>query len=110
MPGVTRKSRARRRPAGWAVALGASGLVHAGLLVGLLAYGRSAPPAAPAAEPDPHWSVLEVPAVSAPLAVATAPLSALLPADLPPPTPRLEAPPGGRHNPAAAPRAPADTA
>jgi TonB family protein len=108
MPGVAKRSRARRRSAGWAVALGVSGVVHAGLVVGLLACGRSGPRAAPAAEQDPHWSVLEFPPISVPIEVATAPLSDLLPVDLPPPNARLEAPPGERDHPVAATRAPAD--
>ena len=108
MPLVLQKRRARRRSAGWAVALGASGLVHAGLLVGFLAYGRSGPAAPPAAEPGPRWSVLEFPPISVPIEVATAPLSDLLPVDLPPPDARLDAPPGEHDNPAAATRAPAD--
>jgi TonB family protein len=108
MPRVPKQRRARRRQAGWAVALGASGLVHAGLVVGLLAYGQSGRPARPPAEPSPQWSVLEFPPISVPIEVATAPLSDLLPVDLPPPNARLEAPPGERDNPVSATRAPAD--
>src|SRR5215831_12721280 len=108
MPRAGQSRRANRRSAGWSVALGLSVLVHASLVVGLLAYGRSGPPATPAAEPDPRWSVLEFPPISVPIEVATAPLSDLLPVDLPPPDARLDAPPGERDNSVAATRAPAD--
>lgn len=108
MPRAGQSRRANRRSAGWAVALGLSGLVHASVVVGLLCYGRSGPSATPPPEPGPLWSVLEFPPISVPIEVATAPLSDLLPVDLPPPDARLEAPPGERDNPLAATRAPAD--
>jgi protein TonB len=82
-------------------------VVHGAFLVGLLAYGRSGPVAPPAATPDARWAMLELPPISVPVEVANAPLSDLLPVDLPPPTERpLDAPPGERDNPIAATRAP----
>jgi TonB family protein len=100
--------RAKRRAAGWAVALGASALVHTGVLVGLLAYGQAGAVAPPVVTPDARWTALELPPSDLPVEVASATSPDLLPVDLSPPAERpLDAPPGDRDNPIAETRAPA---
>src|SRR5579863_3895145 len=72
MLGALKRRRANRRSAGWVVALGVSGLVHAGLVVGLLVYGRSGSTVASPRAPSPGWAVLELPPLTAPVEVASA--------------------------------------
>jgi protein TonB len=85
-----------------------SGLVHAGVLIGLLVYGRSPPRTAEVSEPAARWALLELPPISVPIEVANAPIIDRLPVDLPAPSERpLDAPPGERDNPVPATRAPA---
>jgi TonB family protein len=106
--GSTKMRRARRRSAGWAVALGASALVHAGVLVGLLAYGQSGGAGAAAAAPDARWAALELPPIAVPVEVARVDPATLLPLDVPPVARPLAAPPGERDNPIPTTRAPAE--
>jgi protein TonB len=90
--------------------LGASALVHAGLLIALAAYGRAGDPDA-SDEPsvDVGAAALELLPAALPVEVTSVEVSALPATDQPPPIVRpLDAPPGERDNPVARTRAPAD--
>ncbi len=106
MSGAVKMRRGKRRSAGWAVALGASALVHAGVLVALLAYGRSDGADPPLAPPDTRGTALELPPLALPIEVASVEAAGLLPVDVPPLARPLVAPPGERDNPIAETRAP----
>ena len=101
--------RAKRKSAGWLLALGASALVHLGILVAFVAYGRSTEPVERAATPlDAPWTALAP--VATPVEVTDIEVTELPPADLPPPLVRpWDAAAGERDNPIARTRAPADS-
>ena len=104
-----RRSAGRRQSVGWLLALGASALVHLGILVAFVAYGRSTEPAETAAGPlDAPWTALALAPIALPVEVTDIEVTELPPADAPPPLVRpWDAPAGERDNPIARTRAPA---
>jgi len=110
MSEAAKTGRARRRRAGWAPAVAASALVHAGVLLGLALYGRSpAAPVAGEAAADAHRALPALLPLAVPVEVASLDVADLPPIDAPPPLARpLDAPPGERDNPAPVTVAPAD--
>ena len=99
----------RRQSLGWLLALGASALVHLGILVAFVAYGRSTEPVAVATTPfDARWTALALAPVATSVEVTDIEVTELPPADAPPPLVRpWDAPAGERDNPIARTRAPA---
>src|SRR5579863_8522067 len=56
---ATRRPAGRRQPVGWLLGLGASVLVHLGILVAFVAYGRSSDPIETVTEPlGEPWTTL----------------------------------------------------
>jgi TonB family protein len=106
-----RRSAGRRQSAGWTIALGASALVHLGILIAFVAYGRSAEPFETAEGPlDAQRPALLPAPIAVPVEVTDIEVTELPPADAPPPLARpWDAPPGERDNPVALTRAPADS-
>jgi protein TonB len=90
--------------------LGASGLVHLGILIAFVAYGRSGEPVeATATRPDESRTALALAPIALPVEVTDIEVTELPPVDAPPPLVRpWDAPPGERDNPVARTRAPAD--
>ena len=93
------------------LALGASGLVHLGILVAFVAYGRTTEPVETATGPlEEHWTALALAPVATSVEVTDIEVTELPPADAPPPLVRpWDAPAGERDNPIARTRAPADS-
>ncbi len=104
-----RRSAGNRQSVGWLFALGASALVHLGILFAFVVYGRSGQPKAAAERPlDTRWSALALAPIALPVEVTAIEVTELTPVDAPPPIGRpWDAPPGERDNPAARTRAPA---
>jgi TonB family protein len=92
------------------VALGASAVVHLGILGAFVAYGRSSEPGETATGPlEAHWTELALAPVATSVEVTDIEVTELPPADAPPPLVRpWDAPAGERDNPVARTRAPAD--
>jgi protein TonB len=93
------------------LALGASGLVHLGILIAFVAYGRTTEPAETATGPlEAHWTALALAPVATSVEVTDIEVTELPPVDAPPPLLRpWDAPAGERDNPIARTRAPADS-
>ena len=105
------RSAGRRKSAGWTIALGASALVHLGILIAFVAYGRSAEPLEAAeGRLDAQRPALLPAPIDVPVEVTDIEVTELPPADAPPPLVRpWDAPPGERDNPVALTRSPADS-
>ena len=103
------RSVGRRQSVGWMLALGASGVVHLGILIAFVAYGRSSDPVETARDPlGGPWTALALAPVAVPVEVTGIEVTELPPADAPPPLARpWDAPAGERDNPIARTRAPA---
>src|SRR3954469_20614880 len=101
----------RRQSVGWMLALGASALVHLGILVAFAAYGRSSEQVeAATTAPDEPRTALALAPGALPVEVTDIEVTELPPQDAPPPLVRpWDAPPGERDNPIARTRAPADS-
>jgi TonB family protein len=106
-----RKSAGKRQSAGLTIALGVSTLVHLGILVAFVVYGRSGDPVETAEGPQgAERSALFPAPVAVPVEVTDIEVTELPPADAPPPLARpWDARPGERDNPVALTRAPADS-
>ncbi len=103
------RSVGRRQSVGWMLALGASGVVHLGILIAFVAYGRSSDPVETARDPlGGPWTALALAPVAVPVEVTGIEVTEVPPADAPPPLARpWDAPAGERDNPIARTRAPA---
>jgi TonB family protein len=106
-----RRSAGRRQSVGWTIALVASGLVHLGILIAFVVYGRSGEPSETAEGPlDARRPALLPAPIAVPVEITDIEVTELPPADAPPPLVRpWDAPPGERDNPVALTRAPADS-
>ncbi|HSY38785.1 MAG TPA: TonB family protein, partial [Polyangia bacterium] len=106
---ATRRAAGKRQPAGWLLGLGASVLVHLGILVAFVCYGRSSEPIETATDPlGGPWTALALAPMAVPVEVTAIAETELPPADAPPPLARpWDAPAGERDNPIARTRAPA---
>jgi TonB family protein len=105
-----RRERQKRQSFGWTVALGASVVVHAGILVALCVYGRAGESLAQAEAPlEARAAVLSLEPIALPVEITALEVADLLPVDAPPPLARpWDAPSGERDNPIARTRAPED--
>ena len=100
-----RRSSGRRKSVGWLLALGVSALVHLGILVAFVVYGRSGEPVEMAEGPQvaPRSALLLVP-IAVPVEVTEIEVTELPAADAPPPLARpWDAPSGERDNPSRSP-------
>ena len=106
-----RQSAGQRQSAGWLIALGVSALVHLGILVAFVVYGRSGEPVETAEGLlDGQRPALLLVPIALPAEVTEIEVTELPTADAPPPLARpWDAPPGERDNPVALTRAPADS-